>query len=91
MAYMNKIHRFLENTSKMTFSEKNKTFCVKIILLLWGTWKSNFKMKIIKIIIISHFTTPQLKFSFWNLTFAIGVDYFQKNEFFLNLRYDFCR
>jgi hypothetical protein len=31
---MNKIYRFIENTSKMTFTEKNKTFCVKIILLL---------------------------------------------------------
>jgi len=51
---MNKIYRFIENTSKMTFPEKNKTFCVKIILLLQGTWKSNFKMKIVIIIIISH-------------------------------------
>jgi len=33
-ANMNKIHRFIENLSKMTFIEKNKTFCVKIILLL---------------------------------------------------------
>ena len=29
---MNKIYRFIENSSKMTFPEKNKTFCVKIIL-----------------------------------------------------------
>ena len=28
---MNKTYRFIENSSKMTFSEKNKTFCVKII------------------------------------------------------------
>ena len=34
MAYMNKINRLIENTSKMTLREKNKTFCVKIILLL---------------------------------------------------------
>ncbi len=34
MAYMNKIDRFMENSSKMTLIEKNKTFCVKIILLL---------------------------------------------------------
>ena len=34
MAYMNKICRFIENTLKMTFLKKIKTFCVKIILLL---------------------------------------------------------
>ena len=28
---MNKIYRFKENTSKMTFPEKIKKFCVKII------------------------------------------------------------
>ncbi len=28
---MNKIYRFIENSSKMTFPEKIKTFCVKII------------------------------------------------------------
>jgi len=31
---MNKIYRFIENTSKMTFPEKIKKFCVKIILFL---------------------------------------------------------
>jgi hypothetical protein len=31
---MNKTYRFIENSSKMTFPEKNNTFCVKIILLL---------------------------------------------------------
>jgi len=51
---MNKINRFIENSSKMTFIERNKKFCVKIILLLFGTWKSNFKMKIVIIIIIFH-------------------------------------
>ncbi len=30
MAYMNKIFRFIVNSSKMTFTEKNKTFCVNI-------------------------------------------------------------
>ncbi len=44
---MNKKYRFIQNSSKMTFPEKNKTFCVKIILLLLGTWKSNFKMKLL--------------------------------------------
>jgi len=38
----------------MKFPEKNKKFCVKIILLLKGAWKLNFKMKNIKITIISH-------------------------------------
>ena len=28
---MNKINLFIKNTSKMTLTEKNKTFCVKII------------------------------------------------------------
>ncbi len=31
---MNKIYRFIENSSKITFPVKNKTFCVKIMLLL---------------------------------------------------------
>jgi len=53
MAYMNKIYRLIENSSKMTFPEKNKTFCVKIILLLYGTLKLNFKITNIIIIIIS--------------------------------------
>jgi len=30
------------------------TFCVKIILVLQETWKLNYKMKMILIIIISH-------------------------------------
>ena len=30
MAHINKICRFIENTSNMTFLEKNKKFCVKI-------------------------------------------------------------
>jgi len=34
IAYINKIYRFIENTSKMTFPEKNKTFCVKLLLVL---------------------------------------------------------
>ncbi len=34
MAYMDKIYRIIENTSKMTLTEKNKTFCVKIIVVL---------------------------------------------------------
>jgi hypothetical protein len=51
---MNKIYRLIKNTSKMTFIENNKTFCVEIILLLQGTWKLNFKTKIIKIIMITH-------------------------------------
>jgi len=54
MVYMNKTHRFITNTSKMTFTEKNKTFCVKMILVLKGTWKLNFTMKIFIIIMISH-------------------------------------
>jgi len=51
---MNNIYRFIENSSKMTLIEKNKTFFVKIILLSKGTWKSNFKMKIVIIIIVFH-------------------------------------
>ena len=42
---MNKIYRFIENTSKITFR-------VKIILVLQETWKLNFKMKIIIINIL---------------------------------------
>ena len=34
MAHINKIYRFIENASKMTFTEKNKTFCVKMLLVL---------------------------------------------------------
>ncbi len=36
------------------FTEKNKIFRVKIILVLYGTWKLNFTMKIVIILIISH-------------------------------------
>ncbi len=35
MAHIYKIYRFIENTSKMTFPEKNKTFCVKMLLVLF--------------------------------------------------------
>ena len=34
MVYLNKAYRFIENSSKMTFTEKNKTFCVKIDFLI---------------------------------------------------------
>ncbi len=34
MAHINKIYCFIENTSKMTFPEKNKTICVKMLLAL---------------------------------------------------------
>jgi len=46
MAFINKINRFIENTSKMTFRQK-------IILVLKGTLKLKFMMKIIIIIIIA--------------------------------------
>ena len=35
MAHIKKIYRFMENTTKMTFPEKNKTFCVKIALFIY--------------------------------------------------------
>jgi len=34
MAQINKIYRFIENTSNMSFTKKNKTFCVKKLLVL---------------------------------------------------------
>jgi hypothetical protein len=34
MAHIKKTYRFIQNTSKMTFTEKNKTFCVKMLLVL---------------------------------------------------------
>jgi hypothetical protein len=33
-SYINKIYRFIENTSKMLFTEINKKFCVKKLLVL---------------------------------------------------------
>ena len=34
MAHIDKIYRFIENTSMMTFTEKNKTFCVQMLLVI---------------------------------------------------------
>jgi len=34
MARINKMYRFMENTSKMTFPEKNKRFYEKMLLVL---------------------------------------------------------
>jgi hypothetical protein len=51
MAYIPFIYiPFYREYIKDGISEKNKTFCVKIILLLQGTWKLYFTMKIAIII-----------------------------------------
>jgi len=42
IAHINKIYRFIENTSKMTFTEKNKTFCVKNAIGIIRNLETNF-------------------------------------------------